>query len=313
MQTIKTVLVEAAKAIQAVSDSALLDAEVLLCTVLGKDRSYLRAWPDQVLNPEHIAAYKAMLDTRQQGNPIAYITGKREFWSRDFQVSPDVLIPRPDTELLIELSLALIPENKPHRIIDLGTGSGIIAITLAAERPHAQVSATDISPAALQLAKVNAAKHKVEYIQFHQSNWFDNIPAGKFNLIVSNPPYLAEDDEHLQQGDLRFEPKTALISARQGLSDIQTIAKTARDHLESGGFLLVEHGYDQQQDVQGLFRDLDYHNVQTHTDLSGQPRVTSGHTYHRLEKAFTMPIAKGHLQKPPLPVGCLHPCSRPKG
>lgn len=276
MPSINTVLAEAAKSLQAVSDSALLDAEIMLCTVLGKERSYLRTWPDQELDPGHVSTYKVMLDERQQGKPIAYIIGNREFWSRDFQVSPDVLIPRPDTELLIELSLALIPANQPCRIIDLGTGSGIIAITLAAERPYAQVSATDISATALQIAKANALKHKVEHIQFYQSNWFENIPAGKFDFIVSNPPYLAEDDEHLQQGDLRFEPKTALIAAQRGLSDIRTIAKTARDKLGNGGFLLVEHGYNQQNDVQNLFRSLGYCNIQAHTDLSGQPRVTSG-------------------------------------
>jgi release factor glutamine methyltransferase len=187
-----------------------------------------------------------------------------------------VLIPRPDTELLIELSLALIPTTQPCKIIDLGTGSGIIAISLAAERLHTQVSATDISPAALYIAKLNAAKHKVEHIQFYQSNWFENVPNGKFELIVSNPPYLDEYDDHLQQGDLRFEPKTALISAQQGLSDIKIIAETARNRLEIGGFLLVEHGYMLQEDVQCLFKTLDYCNVQTHTDLAGQPRVTSG-------------------------------------
>jgi release factor glutamine methyltransferase len=276
VSSIKTVLAEATKSLQAISGSALLEAEVLLCTVLGNGRPFLRAWPDQELDPEHVAAYKAMLDERQQGKPIAYITGKREFWSRDFQVSPDVLIPRPDTELLIELSLAQIPANQPCRIVDLGTGSGIIAITLAAERPYAQVSATDISATALQIAKANALKHKVGHIQFYQSNWFESIPAGKFDLIVSNPPYLAVDDEHLQQGDLRFEPLTALISAQQGLSDIRTIATTARNKLGNGGFLLVEHGYNQQQDVQNIFIRLDYHNIQTQVDLSGQPRVTSG-------------------------------------
>jgi release factor glutamine methyltransferase len=274
--SIKTVLTKATKSLLTVSDSALLDAEVLLCKALSKERAYLRAWPDQELNAEQIEAYRLMLNERQQGKPIAYITGNREFWSRDFQVSPDVLIPRPDTELLIELSLALIPTTQPYKIIDLGAGSGIIAITLAAERPNAHVNATDISPAALQIAKANAAKHKVENIEFYQSNWFDSIPDRKFDLIVSNPPYLAEDDEHLQQGDLRFEPLTALISAGKGLSDLQKVADTARIRLENGGFLLVEHGNNQREDVQNLFRSLGYFNVEAHTDLSGQPRVTSG-------------------------------------
>ena len=274
--TIKIVLAEAASALRETSESPLLDAEVLLCKLLEKNRSYLRTWPDAELSSEQLHSYQILVSNRQQGKPIAYLTGQREFWSRDFLVSPDVLIPRPDTELLIELSLALIPDNQPYKVIDLGTGSGIIAITLAAERPHTQIIACDLSEAALACAKANAVKHKAEHIQFYQSNWFDGIPDGNFKLIVSNPPYLAEDDDHLQQGDLRFEPLTALISAKQGLHDINIIADTARNRLENGGFLLVEHGYNQQQGVQSLFRRLGYHNVQTHLDLSGQPRVTSG-------------------------------------
>ena len=276
MNRIKTLLNQATEALCHVSESPLLDAEVILCTVLGKDRSYLRAWPEQAIDAQVIETYQIMLNARQHGKPIAYITGHREFWSRDFQVSPAVLIPRPDTELLIELSLALIPATQPYQIIDLGTGSGIIAITLAAERPSALISACDVSEAALPIAKANAVKHKVERIQFYRSHWFDSVPQGQFDLIVSNPPYLSEDDDHLHQGDLRFEPLTALISGKQGLNDINTIAKTARPRLKHNGYLLVEHGYNQQKDVQNIFRSLGYGNIQTHTDLSGQPRVTCG-------------------------------------
>jgi release factor glutamine methyltransferase len=276
VDSIHSLLKHAATLLHPVSESASLDAEVLLSKVLARDRVYLRTWPDKEPNAEQVDTYKALLTERQQGKPIAYITGNREFWSRDFQVSPDVLIPRTDTELLVEISLQLIPENKPCKVIDLGTGSGIIAVTLAAERPEAKISACDVSETALQIAKTNAAKHKVEHIQFYQSNWFDNIPEGKFDLIVSNPPYLAEDDDHLNQGDLRFEPPTALISAHQGLSDIGLIAKAARDRLEDGGLLLLEHGYNQQNDIQNVFRSLGYGYIQTRTDLSGQPRVTCG-------------------------------------
>ena len=267
---------EAARTLAASSDSAALDAEVLLCLTLDKERSYLRAWPDKELQPEHTARFWTLIQERQKGTPIAYITGNREFWSRDFHVTPDVLIPRPDTELLIELSLKLIPPDKPVKIIDLGTGSGIIAITLAAERPHAHVSATDFSLAALRIAQLNANKHHTNNIQFYQSDWFANVPDAKFNLIVSNPPYIAENDSHLQQGDIRFEPQTALCAAEQGLSDIKIIADTARNRLEPGGHLLIEHGYDQQHPVQTIFKDFHYDNVQTVTDLSGQPRVTYG-------------------------------------
>ena len=276
MHSIKSVLDEAAATLAPVSDSAMLDAEILLCQALDKPRSYLRAWPGKQLLPKQLAIFKALLEQRQQGKPIAYITGQREFWSRDFQVSPDVLIPRPDTELLIELSLALIPAEQPCTLLDLGTGSGIIAITLAAERPQAQVSAIDFSLAALDIARLNADRHKLSNIEFYQSDWFAGVPATKFDLIISNPPYIAEDDAHLQQGDVRFEPRTALSAPEQGLADIRMIATAARDYLNPGGHLLIEHGYNQQQPVQALFKDLHYAKVQTYSDLSGQPRATYG-------------------------------------
>jgi release factor glutamine methyltransferase len=276
MHSINSVLKKAAESLTSVSDSALLDAEVLLCLALNKQRSHLRAWPDKILQPEQLATFSALLEQRQQGTPIAYITGYREFWSRDFLVTPDVLIPRPDTELLIELSLKLIPTDSPFKIIDLGTGSGIIAITLAAERPDAQTSAIDFSLAALRIAKINADKHNFNTISFYQSDWFSNVPDTRFNLIISNPPYIAEHDSHLQQGDIRFEPLSALCSAEQGLKDIKIIAGTARTYLEPGGHLLIEHGYDQQQLIQAIFKDFKYDNVQTYNDLSGQPRVTYG-------------------------------------
>ena len=275
-QRINSVLYEAARALAACSDSAVLDAEVLLCLTLNKERSYLRAWHDKELQPEHTAKFWTLIQERLKGIPIAYITGNREFWSRDFHVTPDVLIPRPDTELLVELSLKLIPPDKPIKIIDLGTGSGIIAITLAAERPHAHVSATDFSLAALRIAQLNANKHHTNNIQFYQSNWFANVPDALFNLVISNPPYIAENDRHLKQGDIQFEPQTALCAAEEGLSDIKIIADTARKRLEPGGHLLIEHGYDQQHPVQAIFKDFHYDNVQTVTDLSGQPRVTYG-------------------------------------
>lgn len=276
MHSIKSVLAAAADALASGSDSAALDAEILLGLTLAKERSHLRAWPDKQLEPSQISAFWSLVQRRQQGTPIAYITGSREFWSRDFHVTPDVLIPRPDTELLIELSLKLIPADKPVKIIDLGTGSGIIAITLAAECPSAEVSAADFSLAALRIARLNAGKHNVSHINFYHSDWFANIPDSRFNLIISNPPYIAEDDSHLQQGDVRFEPQTALCAAEQGLSDIRTIADAARSYLEHGGHLLIEHGYNQQQQAQAIFKDFHYDNVQTYTDLSGQPRVTYG-------------------------------------
>lgn len=276
MRSIKSVLAEAAARLATHSDSATLDAEVLLCHVLDKPRTYLRTWPDQSLAPAHATAFWELIEKRQKGVPVAYITGSREFWSRDFKVTPEVLIPRPDTELLVELGLKLLPADKPVKIIDLGTGSGIIAITLAAECPHAHISASDVSEAALRIARQNADSHHIHTLHFYQSDWFASIPATQFNLVISNPPYLAEDDSHLQNGGLQWEPQQALIADRQGLGDIRIIIDTARHYLEIGGHLLIEHGCNQQQLVQAIFNDFSYSHVQTYTDLSGQPRVTYG-------------------------------------
>jgi release factor glutamine methyltransferase len=276
MHNIKAVLAESASALASISGSALLDAEILLCKVLQKERSYLRAWPDKLLEPDQLKQFRALVEERRKGIPIAYLTGHREFWSRDFHVTPDVLIPRPDTELLIEIGLKLIPTDEPAKLIDLGTGSGIIAITLAAERPHAQVIATDCSPAALEIAKHNARHHHITNIRFYQSDWFDNVPDTQFDLVISNPPYIAADDGHLQEGDVRFEPQTALVAAQQGLGDIQTIADNARGRLKAQGHLLIEHGYNQQHQVQAIFENLGYDKVHTFQDLSEQPRATYG-------------------------------------
>ena len=276
MHSIKTLLAHAANSLTSHSDSPLLDAEVLLGFVLNKPRTYLRAWCDNTLTDQQISAFEALIKQRLQGIPIAYLTGTREFWSRDFTVTPDVLIPRPDTELLIELSLDIIPKNQAVNLIDLGTGSGIIAVTLAAERPNAQVIAVDASLAALAVARLNARQHQLTNIEFYQSDWFANVPKLLFDLVISNPPYIDFDDEHLQQGDVRFEPKTALIAEDQGLSDIQIIADKARGYLKPAGHLLIEHGYNQAPQVQAIFNALAYDKVQSYLDLSGQPRVTYG-------------------------------------
>ncbi len=276
MQTIQSALTEAAKLLEEASDSAVLDAELLLCFVLEKDRSYLRAWSEKRLSSAQRLQFQKLVNQRVEGHPIAYLIGKREFWSRDFKVSPDVLIPRPDTELLIELCLPLIPKHEPCKILDLGTGSGIIAITLAAERPNASVLAVDVSDAALEIAKENAASHRLNNIRFQKSVWFESIAPDEFDLIVSNPPYVAADDPHLQQGDLRFEPRQALIAEDNGLKDISLIAKSAHGYLKQGGRLLVEHGFEQQEMAQIIFQTFSYAHVQTHKDLAGHPRVTSG-------------------------------------
>lgn len=276
MLSIQQLITQAAQRLATSSDSPVLDAEVLLCFVLKKPRSYLRAWCDSAVTKAQQTAFTNLVTQRQQGQPIAYLTGVREFWSREFLVSPAVLIPRPDTELLIELSLPLVPTAAPYAILDLGTGSGIIAITLAAERPNAQIIATDISPLALQIAQQNANRYQLNNILFYQSDWFTHIPAQHFQLIISNPPYIAADDAHLQQGDLRFEPQNALIAADAGLSEVKTIVATAKHWLTANGQLLIEHGYNQADVIQDIFKAEGYAQVQTYQDLSGQARVTGG-------------------------------------
>ncbi len=277
MANIVTALLDQAyQQLAAVSDSALLDAEVLLCHCLHKNRSFIRAWPEHQLTDQQAAEFLTLIAERQQGVPIAYLTGEREFWSRLFKVNPDVLIPRPDSELLIELSLDLLPTTQASKIIDLGTGSGILGITLAAERPGSQVIACDLSPAALNTAQDNAQQLQIDNVRFLASNWFSAITDRDFDLVISNPPYIDQHDPHLQQGDVRFEPDSALISAENGLQDIRLLADQARQHLKPDGYLLIEHGYDQQTAVQALFKRFNYQQITTHPDYAGNPRVTSG-------------------------------------
>jgi len=276
IESIEVILTTAADTLTAVSETAQLDAEVLLCYCLQKNRSFLRAWPTHRVNTQQFIQFQSFIAQRRQGTPIAYLTGEREFWSRNFKVSPDVLIPRPDSELLIELSLDLLSTRNTSKIIDLGAGSGILGLTLADERPLSDVLATDISAAALQIARQNAEQLKLNNIRFLQSNWFDQVIDSSFDLVVSNPPYIAASDPHLQQGDVRFEPQTALISDENGLKDIRLIAFQARQHLRNGGHLLIEHGYNQQAEAQAIFSQFHYRQINTHKDLSGNPRVTSG-------------------------------------
>ncbi|HIA44520.1 MAG TPA: peptide chain release factor N(5)-glutamine methyltransferase [Methylococcales bacterium] len=276
MTTIHSLLSTAGQQLTAISDSPTLDAEILLSFILQKDRSHLTAWPEKELAEGHCQRFKTLVNKRYAGQPIAYLTGTREFWSRPFTVNSDVLIPRPDTELLIELALLALPENKALTILDLGTGSGAIAITLAAERPQLTVTATDASAKALALAKKNAHQLGCTTIEFCHGHWFKPLTGQHYDLIVSNPPYIAPNDPHLTQGDIRFEPQQALIAANQGLADIQTITDHARQHLKAGAPLLIEHGYDQQASVQGIFKRYNYDRIATHNDLAGNPRVTTG-------------------------------------
>ncbi|WP_428353170.1 peptide chain release factor N(5)-glutamine methyltransferase [Methyloprofundus sp.] len=274
MNDIQSILTSSALTLQNISDSAELDVEVLLCHVLKKDRSYLRTWPEKALDKIQIDQFTSLLKQRQLGQPIAYITGTREFWSRDFHVDPSVLIPRPDTETLIELCLQLIEHKPDARLIDLGTGSGIIAITLAAECPRLKVTAVDSSLEALHIARKNALLNQTQEIRFLHSNWFEQVANESFDFIVSNPPYIAPDDPHLQQGDVVFEPDCALIADQQGLTDIMHISQQSQRYLKPGGYLVLEHGYNQKQSVHDILQQHQYQNIHCLQDLSGQPRIS---------------------------------------
>lgn len=275
-ETIARAIQSATTLLANLGDTPRLDAEVLLMHVLGRDRAYLRAWPERTLSPEQADRFRDLIERRAAGLPIAYLTGEREFWSRTFIVRPGVLIPRPETELLIELALDFIPAHEPADLLDLGTGTGIIAVTLAAERPLAHVTATDLSAEALAIARENAARHGVKNIRFALGPWFAALPANaRFGLIVSNPPYIADRDPHLRQGDLRFEPELALQSGPRGLDALTAIVQEARHRLKPGGRLLLEHGYDQAEPLAELLAKLGYAGIAHHHDLQGHRRATT--------------------------------------
>jgi release factor glutamine methyltransferase len=255
----------------AVTDVPQLEAEVLLAFVLNKSRSYLHAWPEKILEISQQNHFLELLNKRTQGEPIAYLTGQREFWSLNLRVTPDVLIPRPETELLVELVLNLFDQAT---VADLGTGSGAIALSLAHERPSWIIHATDASLSALDVAKSNADRLNIKNVIFHQGNWCDPLPPIEFNVIVSNPPYIAEDDVHLTTGDLRFEPRSALVSLEQGLKDITEIIYQSKQYLISGGVLMLEHGSEQAANVARIFAIAGYTDINTHQDLAGLDRVT---------------------------------------
>jgi release factor glutamine methyltransferase len=254
---------------------ARLDARVLAAHVLGVDAAWLIAHDTDPLPAQQVLAFQSLLARRLSGLPIAYLTGIREFYGRLFQVSADVLIPRPDTELLVELALARIPPEHAINVLDLGTGSGCIAITLALERPLARVTAVDHSPAALALAQSNAKTLNAR-VEFLASDWFNALPGRRFDLIVSNPPYIAVADPHLAQGDLRFEPISALAAGADGLDDLRHLIAAARAHLKPGGALLLEHGYDQSTAIRTLLRQNGIQSPQSWDDLAGVQRVSGG-------------------------------------
>ncbi len=285
--TIKQALEEATSILGAQPDgSSQLEAAVLLCHLLEKPRSHLYAWPEKRLSNTQYQAYRALLERRRKGEPIAYITGRREFWSLELEVTPATLIPRPDTELLVELALTHIPQKSHCRIVDLGTGSGAIALAIAGERPDCEIHATDRSSTALAVARKNGEKLGFANVHFHLGSWFEALPVhDRFRLILSNPPYIPNNDPHLAQGDLSSEPREALAAGHDGLDDIRKITTAAHNHLLPGGWLLLEHGFDQAAAVQALLLEAGLTEVLSHRDLAGHERITEGRLPHEITSA----------------------------
>jgi release factor glutamine methyltransferase len=261
------------------SDSARLDIELILCHVLQKNRTYLFTWPEKTLSPEQYEQFEQFFNRRKSGEPIAHILGQREFWSLPLSVNNSTLIPRPDTELLVELVLELFAEDSVQQkrsCLDLGTGTGAIVLAVASEKPKWQLLGVDKSADAVALAEQNRVQLNFGHVQIKQSDWFTAIPAQQFDVIVSNPPYIDPQDPHLELGDVRFEPRSALIADNKGLADIELIIRQSWSYLCEQGWLLLEHGYDQGQAVRKLLTTRGFAQVGTRIDLGGNERVTLG-------------------------------------
>ncbi|EJK9926466.1 peptide chain release factor N(5)-glutamine methyltransferase [Cronobacter sakazakii] len=258
------------------SESPRRDAEILLAFVTGRTRTFILAFGESALTDDELTRLDALLARRAAGEPVAYLIGQREFWSLPLEVSPATLIPRPDTECLVEQALARLPAT-PCRILDLGTGTGAIALALASERPDCHVTALDVIPEAVALAKRNAQRLGIDNVTILQSHWFSALTDARFSFIVSNPPYIDGDDPHLSQGDVRFEPKSALVADNAGLADLETLVTEARRFLEDNGWLMLEHGWQQGEAVRELLTRAGYQGVETCRDYGGNERLTLGH------------------------------------
>ena len=276
--TITETVRNAAQALQPHSESPRLDAEVLLAAVLRLERSALIAHGNDAVDSGHERAYGELISARAAGTPVAYLTGMREFWSMPLAVSPAVLVPRPETECLVEQALALVPADENCSVLDLGTGSGAIALALAHEHPHWAITGVDVSPAALEVAARNARMLELARIRWRLGHWFDAVPGERFNLIVANPPYIAAADPALLS--LAAEPALALTSGPTGLEALAAIIAQAPAHLHPKGWLAMEHGISQAQEVARLLREHGFDSIRTHVDFSGRPRVTLGVHQH---------------------------------
>ncbi|WP_369988126.1 peptide chain release factor N(5)-glutamine methyltransferase [Pseudomonas xanthosomatis] len=257
------------------SPSERLDAELLLAAALGKSRSYLHTWPERIVSSEAAETYAGYLARRRAGEPVAYILGQQGFWKLDLEVAPHTLIPRPDTELLVETALELVPAT-PARVLDLGTGTGAIALALASECPAWQVTALDRVEEAVALAERNRQRLGLGNVQVRSSHWYSALAGERFDLILSNPPYIRAADPHLAEGDVRFEPSSALVAGEDGLDDLRLIVAQAPQHLLPGGWLLLEHGYDQAAQVRELLAAAGFLGVVSRIDLGGHERISLG-------------------------------------
>jgi release factor glutamine methyltransferase len=257
-------------------DDPRREAEALMAAALGKDRAWLYAHADEALDDASWQRFLGLVELRRQGQPVAYLVGVREFWSLPLAVSVDTLVPRPETELLVELALQRLPADAALDILDLGTGSGAIALALASERPRARVTAVDLHPRTLAMAGKNAGRLGLGRLRLLRSDWYSALAGERYFLVASNPPYIAENDPHLLQGDLRHEPRMALASGADGLEALRCIVGGAPRHLLPGGWLLVEHGWEQGAAVRGLFLSAGFVEVETARDLEDRERVTLG-------------------------------------
>lgn len=257
------------------SPTPALDAELLLAKTLGKPRSYLRTWPEHQPQAQSLVLYQELMARRRQGEPIAYLLGEQGFWSMDLRVANATLIPRPDTERLVEIALEC-GRRGSSQVLDLGTGTGAVALALAVERPDWSITATDIVPAAVELAESNRQRLGLNNVRVKTSNWFDVVAGQCFDLIVSNPPYIGTEDPHLQRGDLRYEPASALVSGVDGLEAIRHIVQHAPAYLQTDGWLLLEHGWQQADAVIALLAGRGFHQPSSWRDLAGQQRVSGG-------------------------------------
>ena len=257
------------------TDSARRDTEILLCHCLGKSRAWLYTWPEKGVARDCARDFEKLLAQRREGVPVAYLTGEREFWSLQLAVSDATLIPRPETETLVSWALELALPNAAS-VLDLGTGSGAIALALASERSHWRVTALDVSQEALQVARGNAVRTRLTSVHFVQSDWYQAVTGQRFNALLANPPYIDGDDPHLALGDVRFEPRSALVSSDSGLEDLGRLVTGAPDQLLDGGWLLLEHGFEQANAVCAMLHDAGFSQVSTRRDMSGQQRITGG-------------------------------------